>query len=131
MKKNIRKMLALLSVLTVILGGCGSAGDTGKAGLEANEKPGAGAEKIAVLLGGVKDDYGYNYRCYQLGEELKEKLGVEVITKESVADTSDAEGIIEELINQGCKIVIATQFGFLDATINVAKRHTDVAFYYL
>ena len=131
MKKNIRKILALLGALAVLLGGCGSAGNAGQAGSETNEKPGAGAKKIAVLLGGVKDDYGYNYRCYQLGEELKEKLGVEVITKESVADTSDAEGIIEELINQGCKIVIATQFGFLDAAMNVAKRHADVAFYYL
>ena len=57
MKKNIRKILALLGALAVLLGGCGSAGNAGQAGSETNEKPGAGAEKIAVLLGGVKDDY--------------------------------------------------------------------------
>ena len=56
MKKNIRKVLALLGALAVLLGGCGSAGNAGQAGSETNEKPGAGAKKIAVLLGGVKDD---------------------------------------------------------------------------
>ena len=66
-----------------------------------------------------------------LAQEIEKNLGLKAVVKENVSDTSDAEGIIEELISQGCKIVISTQFGFLDATINVAERHPDVAFYYL
>ena len=129
MKKYLKTVMALSCVLAMLLAGCSGSQTETSAG--ETDKPGANAKKAAVLLGGVKDDYGFNYSCYQLSEEMKEKLGIEVIVKENVADTSDAEGVIEELINQDCKIIVATQFGFLDATMNVAKRHPDIAFYYL
>lgn len=142
--RQIRKGTALLVsfvlLLMLLLTACnqtttsdadGSAEDSYDQTEVTSDAPGAGAEKVAVLLAGVKDDYGYNYACYGLAQELEEKLGLEAVVKENVSDTSDAEGVIEELINQGCKIVISTQFGFLDATMNVAERHPDVAFYYL
>ena len=140
--KRIRKFPALLLAFSLLLAmfltACDqtatgdptdSVGDT--ASDTTSDAPGAGAEKVAVLLAGVKDDYGYNYACYGLAQEIEKNLGLEAVVKENVSDTSDAEGIIEELISQGCKIVVSTQFGFLDATINVAERHPDVAFYYL
>ena len=36
---------------------------------------------------------------------------------------------MEELISQGCGIIIPTQFGYLEFSKNVAERHPDVAFY--
>ena len=36
-----------------------------------DDSPGAGAEKVAILLAGVKDDYGYNYACYGLAQEIE------------------------------------------------------------
>ena len=50
----------------------------------------------------------------QLGELVEKELGIEVVIKENVPTTSDSEGVMEELIAQGCTILFPSQFGFLE-----------------
>lgn len=94
-------------------------------------KPGAGAKKLGIILSGTKDDYGFNLNFVQLGELAEKELGIEVVIKENVPTTSDSEGVMEELIAQGCTILFPSQFGFLEYSHNVALRHPEVAFYSL
>ena len=94
-------------------------------------KPGAGAKKLGIILSGTKDDYGFNLNFVQLGELVEKELGIEVVIKENVPTTSDSEGVMEELIAQGCTILFPSQFGFLEYSHNVALRHPEVAFYSL
>lgn len=68
-------------------------------------KPGAGAKKLGIILSGTKDDYGFNLNFVQLGELVEKELGIEVVIKENVPTTSDSEGVMEELIAQGCNSV--------------------------
>ena len=96
-----------------------------------SDKPGAGATKMGIILGGTVDDYGFNLNFAQLGDAVKEELGIEVVLKENVPSTSDCEGVIEELIAQGCTIIFPSQFGYLEYSHNVAQRHPEVAFYSL
>ena len=62
--------------------------------------PGEGATKIGIILGGNKEDYGFNYGFYKMAEQMEEELGVEAVIKENVPGNSNVEGIMEELISQ-------------------------------
>lgn len=92
-------------------------------------KPGEGATKAAIILGGTKDDYGFNYGMAKFAQQMQDELELEVVVKENVPQNADVEGVMEELISQGCRIIIPSQFGYLEYTKNVAKRNPDVAFY--
>ncbi len=92
-------------------------------------KPGEGATKAAIILGGTKDDYGFNYGMFKFAQQMEDELGLEVVIKENVPQNADVEGVMEELISQGCRIIIPSQFGYLEYTKNVAQRNPDVAFY--
>ena len=98
---------------------------------DSDVKPGAGATKMGIILAGTQDDYGFNLNFAQLGELVEEELGIEVVIKENVPTTSDCEGIMEELIAQGCTILFPSQFGYLEYSHNVAQRHPEVAFFSL
>lgn len=121
---KLRKIMAVLlsACMVFSLSVCAAAED-------AEVHPGEGATKIGIILGGNKEDYGFNYGFYKMAEQMEEELGVEAVIKENVPGNSNVEGIIEELISQGCGIIIPTQFGYLEFSKNVAERHPDVAFY--
>ena len=47
---------------------------------------------------------------------------------ESVPEGADAERVFEDLVKKGNKLVITTSFGYMDPTLNVAKKYPDVIF---
>ncbi|MBR4866322.1 MAG: BMP family ABC transporter substrate-binding protein [Clostridia bacterium] len=124
----MKKLFACLLVLCLCLSlvAC----DSAEQGEAANSgKPGAGATKMGIILGGSRDDYGFNYSFVSLAEQVEEEVGIEVVFKENVPQNSDYEGVVEELIAQGCTIIFPTQFGYLEYTKALADRHPEVAFY--
>lgn len=126
--KRLKRVFAGLIVLCIalaFLSGCANGGAT----TTENLKPGEGSKKAAIILGGTKDDYGFNYGMFKFAQQMEEELGLEVVIKENVPQNADVEGVMEELIKQGCRIIIPSQFGYLEYTKNVAKRNPDVAFY--
>ena len=139
MKKLLAVILALCMLLSLAACAAGTGGDTASdssapadsASVDsaAGKKPGEGATKVGIVLGGSKDDYGFNFGFYQLAQRIESELGVEVVLKESVPQNSEVEGVIEELISQGCGVITPTQFGYLEYSKNVADRHPEVAFY--
>ena len=132
MKKVVAMMLVLV-LLAATLVACAKPADPTQTQTEqtGDVKPGAGAKKLGIILSGTKDDYGFNLNFVQLGELVEKELGIEVVIKENVPTTSDSEGVMEELIAQGCTILFPSQFGFLEYSHNVALRHPEVAFYSL
>jgi basic membrane lipoprotein Med (substrate-binding protein (PBP1-ABC) superfamily) len=130
MKKLVKLLAALAMCMALVLSGCSKSGSSEASG-QGQKKPGAGTKKIGIVLGGTKDDYGFNYAWYQFHDALKAEFGdtVDVVMKENVAQNADVEGVMEELIAQGCGIIVATQFGYLEYTKNVSARNPQVAFY--
>ena len=142
----MKKLLAILLCVCMLLAlaACGAAStatDASSSDASSNStnsdasvsstdsKPGEGTSKVGIVLGGSKDDNGFNFGFYQLAQRIASELGVEVVLKESVPQNSEVEGVIEELISQGCGVIIPTQFGYLEYSKNVANRHPEVAFY--
>ena len=86
--------------------------------------------KIGFIYVGPVGDFGYSYQ-HDLGRKAVEKaLGdkVETTYVESVQEGPDAERVIESLVRAGNKLIFTTSFGFMEATVKVAKKYPDVKF---
>lgn len=86
--------------------------------------------KVGFIYVGPVGDGGWTYQ-HDLGRKaVVEKYGDKVETTfiESVPEGADAERAITQLALSGHKLIFTTSFGFMDATINVAKKFPDVKF---
>ena len=73
---------------------------------------------------------GWTYQ-HELGrKELVAALGNKVTTKfvENVAEGPDAERVIRNFVQEGCKIIFTPSFGFMEPTVKVAKQYPNVIF---
>lgn len=121
---NTKKIICVILVITLMfsLVSCGNA-------KEYKGKPGEGAVKVGVILQGSIDDAGFNQSCYEMCQALEKNIdGLTVLRKENVPETSEAETVMEAMIDQGCTIILATSFGYLESMKNCAARHPEVAF---
>ena len=62
---NFRKFMAILLSACMVFSFCAFAD-------EAEVHPGEGATKIGIILGGNKEDYGFNYGFYKMAEQMEE-----------------------------------------------------------
>jgi len=86
--------------------------------------------KACWMYVGPIGDFGYSYQHHQGLLAVGEKFGdkVETAYLENVSEGPDAERALERLAREGCDIVFATSFGFMDPVNKVAKRFPDVKF---
>ena len=93
---------------------------------------GAMAEKTKVgfVYVGPVGDGGWTYEHDQGRLAVEEALGdaVETTFVENVAEGPDAERVMTQMALQGADLIFTTSFGFMDPTINVAKKFPDVKF---
>jgi basic membrane protein A len=120
-KHFVLVMVALLS-LALLVSGCGG-GD---------KKPAAPAQdkmKVAFVYVGPVGDAGWTYAHDQARKYLMEKMpDVQTTIIESVPEGADSERVITQLAEQGHKVIFTTSFGYMDPTINVAKKYPNVVF---
>lgn len=86
--------------------------------------------KIGFIYPGPVSDSGWTYQ-HDLGRKMVEKeFGerVETVFVEKVPESADAERVIRDLINTGCKMIFTTSFGFMNPTIQVAADFPKVVF---
>ena len=127
-------LLSLVVVATVMLAAaCGSDDDDGGGDSASGTAAASGGGKtvtVGFIYVGTVDDGGYNQAAYQ-GEVAVSKMpNVKTIHAENVPETADAERVMEQMIQQGAKIIFPTSFGHLDPALNVAKKHPDVTFFH-
>ena len=73
---------------------------------------------------------GWTYQ-HELGRQaLARNLGAQVQTRfvEGVAEGADSERVMRDLVAQGCGLVFATSFGYLEPALRVAADHPAVKF---
>lgn len=89
-----------------------------------------GKLKVGFVYVGPVSDHGYSYQHDQGRQALEKELGDRVATTyvESVGEGADAERVLEELAASGHRLIFATSFGFMNATLKVAARHPDTLF---
>ena len=86
--------------------------------------------KVGFVYVGDTGDGGWTFQHEQGRIAVQEKFGdmVETISVEKVAEGPDAERIITRMARQGTNLIFTTSFGYMDPTINVAKKFPDVKF---
>jgi len=87
--------------------------------------------KAGWIYVGPIGDYGWTY-AHNSGRLYIEKVLGHVIETVYVESVPEAQALpqIENLIDQGCKIIFTTSFGFMDPTLEAAKKHPDIWFWH-
>lgn len=116
------------TILTLALGlGMALAGGLGPA---AHPARAADPVKVGFLYVGPVGDFGWSYQHDQGRRALESAFGDAVQTSyvESVKEGADAERVIRQFAASGFDLIFATSFGFMNATLKVAKQFPDVKF---
>lgn len=86
--------------------------------------------KIGFVYSGPVADVGWTYQ-HDLGRKMVEaEFGdkVKTVFVEKVPEGPDAERVLRQLIDDGCRMIFTTSFGFMDPTIRVAADYPNVSF---
>src|SRR3989304_7828529 len=90
-------------------------------------------EEFACGLGlvGPKNDHGWSQAHFEGGQYVEQNLpGARMIVFESLnpADKPGAtlEGVVDEMVAQGARLVITTADEFEEDTLGVAEKHPDI-----
>jgi basic membrane protein A and related proteins len=84
---------------------------------------------VGALHVGSMSDAGYNQAHHDGLVEMSESLpNVKLIEAENVPESADAERVMENMIQQGAKVIFPQSFGYLDPALAVAQKHPEVIF---
>ncbi len=86
--------------------------------------------KVGFIYVGPVGDGGWTYEHDKARQAVEAHFGdkVETVYQESVPEGADAERAITQMALQGAKLIFTTSFGYMDPTINVAKKFPNVKF---
>ena len=86
--------------------------------------------KVGFVFVGTVGDGGWTYEHNQGRLAVEKKFGdkVETIYQESVPEGADAERVMTQMALQGADLIFTTSFGYMDPTLNVAKKFPKVKF---
>ena len=86
--------------------------------------------KVGFVYVGPVGDGGWTYEHDQARQAVEAEFGdqVETVYVESVPEGPDAERVMTQMALNGADLIFTTSFGYMDPTINVAKKFPDVKF---
>ncbi len=86
--------------------------------------------KVGFVYVGPVGDGGWTYEHDQGRKAVVEAFGdkVETVYVESVPEGPDAERVMTQMALDGADLIFTTSFGYMDATLNVAKKFPKVKF---
>ena len=84
---------------------------------------------IGALYGGPINDAGYNQAMHEAVIAIKTNIAcVKVIEAENVPDEAGATSTMENMIQQGAKMIFATAFNHQYPALDLSKKYADVIF---
>jgi simple sugar transport system substrate-binding protein len=86
--------------------------------------------KVGFVYVGPIGDGGWTYEHEKGRLAVEKHFGdrVETIYQESVPEGADSERVMTTMAMQGADLIFTTSFGYMDPTINVAKKFPNVKF---
>jgi len=139
MKKILIVILALSMILSFSAcgGGAGSGGNSGSSGSgdsSASGDSGATGDvlKVGFILLGTENDGGFTEAHCNGIREMEDYFGGKVVAMkmENVSDQNrqDIEAAGQNLIDAGCKVIIACSYGYIDVMADMAEEYPDIYF---
>jgi basic membrane protein A and related proteins len=84
---------------------------------------------VGALYGGPMNDAGYNQAMHESMVAMNKNIPcVKLIEAENVPDEAGAKTTMENMIQQGAKLIFATAFNHQNPAFELAKTHKDVIF---
>lgn len=83
--------------------------------------------KVAFVYVGPVGDGGWSY-SHDQGRKAIEKMGIKTAYAEAVPEGAEAEKVITQFASEGYNIIFTTSYGYMDTTIDVAKKFPNVIF---
>lgn len=83
--------------------------------------------KVGVILNGKIDDQSWSQSHYEGMENTAEELNLAVIYKEAVSP-EEIPQIIEEFVEEDCKVVVANSFEFGEYMVDAAEKYPEIYF---
>jgi len=118
--KKVSSILVALLMLAGLFTGCSSSNQTASTSKKV---------KVGFIYVGSVGDAGWTLAHDQGRLFLAKETGVETIYKENVKeDAAEVAKVSEDMINQGCNVIVGTSIGFMDGLVLEAKKHSDVKF---
>ncbi len=131
---SFKAATVMLMALMLVTAGCGNSsssnsGTTENAGTTegGSAKPAIEKPRVAFVYIGPPGDGGWTYEHDNGRKYMEEQTGIKADTVENVPESADAERIITELA-QDHDVIFTTSFGYMDYTLNVAKKFPKVIF---
>ncbi len=130
-----KKFLILGLILVLILAACG----TNDANTNANDTAGDDTTTetepfvFGMILVGPKNDHGWSQAHYEGGQYIVDHLeGAEMIVFDLLnpADKPEAtlEGVVDEMVAEGAKLIFTTSDEFEEDTSTVANKYPEILF---
>lgn len=142
-KKNSFTLASIVMLMALLLSACGPAATAApteapvvatkaptEAPVAATEAPAEGpCLIIGALYGGPITDAGYNQAMHEAVAEIKTNIEcVEIIEAENVPDEAGATSTMENMIQQGAKLIFATAFNHQYPALELSNKYPDVKF---
>ncbi len=87
-------------------------------------------EKIGFIITGAIDENGWNGMHYEGVSAACKELDVELLVKENIKEFQGQCGpAIEELVNDGCRMIILTSYGYVEEVEDIIEKYPEIAFY--
>ena len=86
--------------------------------------------KVGFILNGKLDDHSWGESHYNGMEISAQELNLDVVYKEDIPEDENSVAVIEELIADGCKIIICNSFGYGEWESECAMKHPDIYFFH-
>ncbi len=127
--KRIWLFFGILLIGGLLAAACGGAATEAPVATEAPEKE----FTFGMITVGPKNDRGWNQAHFEGGQYIEENMsGANMIVFESLnpADKPEAtlEGVVDDMVASGAKLIFTTSDEFEEDTLGVAKKHPDVTF---
>lgn len=123
MKMNKKKRTALLLVLVALIAIL-------MAVLLFTGRSVSQKEKIGFIMTGSIGESGWNGMHYDGVSEACENLDVELYVKEDILEfQGTCAPAIEDLVKQGCHMIILSSYGYAEEVKDVIEKYPDVSFY--
>ncbi|MBT9386914.1 BMP family ABC transporter substrate-binding protein [Pseudooceanicola sp. CBS1P-1] len=87
--------------------------------------------KVGFIYVGPVNDGGWSQHHHESALAMVKALGedkVELVEQDNVPEGPDAERAMTQMALNGCDIIFATSFGYMDPAMNVAKKFPKVKF---
>lgn len=126
----MKKLLAIVLAAVMAFGVFAFTGCSDKTGKSDSDKTGKSDFKVGAILIGDENE-GYTYAHIQGIEAAKEACNLsddQIVYKYIVPENEKCYEAAIDLIDQGCKLIIANSFGHESYLIRAAGEHPDVVF---